>query len=28
YFALYATGNGKRSTTPAYFDWFDYRPLE
>jgi alpha-N-arabinofuranosidase len=24
YFALYATGNGKLSTTPAYFDWFDY----
>ncbi|MCD6334392.1 MAG: glycoside hydrolase family 43 protein [Candidatus Latescibacteria bacterium] len=28
YLGLYATGNGKRSTTPAYFDWFDYNPLE
>jgi xylan 1,4-beta-xylosidase len=25
---LYATGNGKRSTTPADFDWFDYEPGE
>jgi xylan 1,4-beta-xylosidase len=24
YFAMYATGNGKKSTTPADFDWFDY----
>ncbi|MGE5551282.1 MAG: glycoside hydrolase family 43 protein [Bacteroidota bacterium] len=24
YFGLYATGNGKRSTAPAYFDWFAY----
>ena len=24
YFALYAAGNEKHSTTPAYFDWFDY----
>ncbi len=24
YFGLYATGNGKRGTTKAYFDWFDY----
>lgn len=23
-FALYATGNGKPCTSPAYFDWFDY----
>lgn len=23
-FALYATGNGKRSESPAHFDWFDY----
>lgn len=27
YFAMYATGNGKRSTQPAYFDWFEYAPL-
>jgi alpha-N-arabinofuranosidase len=26
YFALYATGNGHSSTTPAYFDWFKYEP--
>jgi xylan 1,4-beta-xylosidase len=26
YFGLYATGNGKNSTTAAHFDWFDYRP--
>lgn len=25
YFAMYATGNGKKSTTPAYFNYFDYR---
>lgn len=24
YFAMYATGNGTQSATPAYFDWFDY----
>lgn len=24
YFGLYATGNGKPATAPAYFDWFDY----
>jgi xylan 1,4-beta-xylosidase len=24
YFALYATGNGKSSTTPAHFDYFNY----
>lgn len=23
YIGLYATGNGKAATTPAYFDWFD-----
>ena len=28
YFALYATGNGKMSRSPAFFDWFDYRMLE
>ena len=28
YFALYATGHGKRCMTPAYFDWFDYSPSE
>jgi alpha-N-arabinofuranosidase len=25
---LYATGNGKRSTVPADFDWFEYEPVE
>ena len=24
YFAMYATGGGKKSTTPAFFDWFEY----
>lgn len=28
YFAMYATGNGKRSTVPADFDWFEYLPGE
>jgi xylan 1,4-beta-xylosidase len=28
YFALYATGNGKMSRSPTYFDWFDYHILE
>jgi len=28
YVGLYATGNGKRSETPAYFDWFDYTLME
>lgn len=28
YFALYATGNGKASTTPAHFDYFKYLPEE
>ena len=23
---LYATGNGKRATVPADFDWFEYTP--
>jgi alpha-N-arabinofuranosidase len=27
-FALYASGNGRPSTAPAFFDWFDYRGLE
>lgn len=26
YFAMYATGNGKASTTPAHFDYFKYVP--
>jgi xylan 1,4-beta-xylosidase len=25
---LYATGNGKRSTVPADFDWFEYQPVD
>ena len=25
YVGLYATGNGEPATTPAAFDWFDYR---
>jgi alpha-N-arabinofuranosidase len=28
YAGLYATGNGKRATPPAYFDWFEYTPLD
>ncbi|MBL7070713.1 MAG: glycoside hydrolase family 43 protein [Candidatus Omnitrophica bacterium] len=24
YLGMYATGNGKKSTTPAFFDWFEY----
>jgi xylan 1,4-beta-xylosidase len=28
YLAMYATGNGQASRTPAFFDWFDYRVLE
>lgn len=28
YFAMYATGNGRVSQTPAFFNWFDYRVLE
>ncbi len=26
YIAMYATGNGKVSKTPADFDWFEYKP--
>ncbi|MCR2806824.1 glycoside hydrolase family 43 protein [Paenibacillus soyae] len=26
--AMYATGNGSRSETPAHFDWFDYEAAE
>jgi xylan 1,4-beta-xylosidase len=25
FFGMYATGNGKRATSPAAFDWFEYR---
>lgn len=28
FFAMYATGNGKNTTTPAHFDYLDYQPLE
>jgi xylan 1,4-beta-xylosidase len=28
YFGLYATGNGQPSTTPAYFDYIEYAPLD
>jgi alpha-N-arabinofuranosidase len=28
YIAMYATGGGRRSTTPAFFDWFEYVPLD
>ena len=28
FIAMYATGNGVRSSSPAHFDWFDYRPAE
>lgn len=28
YIALYATGNGKKCSAPAYFDWFDYEIKE
>jgi alpha-N-arabinofuranosidase len=27
YIGLYATGNGDPASSPADFDWFDYRPL-
>jgi alpha-N-arabinofuranosidase len=27
YLGMYATGNGRRSTVPADFDWFEYLPL-
>ncbi len=26
YFAMYATGNGQKCTSPADFDWFEYNP--
>lgn len=26
YIGMYATGNGKPCTVPAYFDWFQYKP--
>lgn len=28
YFGLYATGNGKRASQPAYFDWFNYQSFD
>jgi xylan 1,4-beta-xylosidase len=28
FIAMYATGNGVRSISPAYFDWFDYQVTE
>jgi len=28
YFGLYATGNGRRCTAPAMFEWFQYIPLD
>ena len=28
YTGMYATGNGKRLTAPANFDWFEYLPVE
>ncbi|MBU4377032.1 MAG: glycoside hydrolase family 43 protein [Candidatus Omnitrophica bacterium] len=28
FFAMYATGNGKKSKSPAYFDWFEYLPMD
>ena len=28
YFAMYATGGGEQSRTPAFFDWFEYAPTE
>lgn len=27
YIGMYATGNGKTTTVPADFDWFEYQPL-
>ncbi len=26
FFGIYATGNGRKAKTPAYFDWFEYSP--
>lgn len=28
YLAMYATGNGRKNSTPAFFDWFECAPLE
>lgn len=28
FMAMYATGNGVRSVTPAHFDWFDYQSFD
>jgi xylan 1,4-beta-xylosidase len=28
FIAMYATGNGARSSSPAHFDWFDYEVVE
>jgi alpha-N-arabinofuranosidase len=28
FIAMYATGNGHDSVSPAYFDWFDYKGIE
>lgn len=28
FFGMYATGNGEKSSTPAHFDYFNYRPYE
>ena len=28
YFGMYATGNGRKCTSPADFDWFEYRTVE
>jgi xylan 1,4-beta-xylosidase len=28
YFGMYATGNGRDSLTPVYFDWFEYHPAQ
>lgn len=25
---MYATGNGQQSTSPAFFDWFNYEPKQ
>ena len=28
YFGMYAAGNGRKCTTPADFDWFEYSTEE
>jgi hypothetical protein len=28
YFAMYASGNGSAVSSPAHFDWFDYRDID